>query len=81
MPTDACQHVPFAPPPRTNQQGYHNKPDETAKAFGLLDGRRFFRTGDLGTLTKEGFLTITGRLKELYKLVRWASVWTDVVCR
>jgi acyl-CoA synthetase (AMP-forming)/AMP-acid ligase II len=41
--------------------GYHNKPDETASA--LRDG--WYRTGDLARSDENGFLTITGRLKEL----------------
>lgn len=45
-------------------QGYHNLPDETAKAF-TDDG--WLRTGDKGALDSEGFLTITGRIKELFK--------------
>ena len=28
--------------------GYWNRPDETAQAFTEIDGKRFFRTGDLG---------------------------------
>ena len=45
--------------------GYHNLPDETAKVL-TKDGG--LRTGDLGRFDDEGFLHITGRLKELYKL-------------
>jgi long-chain acyl-CoA synthetase len=41
--------------------GYHNKPEETRKA---LDGG-WYRTGDLARSDENGFLTITGRLKEL----------------
>jgi acyl-CoA synthetase (AMP-forming)/AMP-acid ligase II len=41
--------------------GYHNKPDETAAA--LRDG--WYHTGDLAKSDENGFLTITGRLKEL----------------
>jgi acyl-CoA synthetase (AMP-forming)/AMP-acid ligase II len=41
--------------------GYHNKPEETATA--LKGG--WYRTGDLATADANGFLTITGRLKEL----------------
>jgi long-chain acyl-CoA synthetase len=44
--------------------GYHNRPEETAAAF-TEDG--FFRTGDKGSLDADGFLTITGRIKELFK--------------
>jgi long-chain acyl-CoA synthetase len=46
-------------------RGYHEAPDETAAAF---TGDGGLRTGDLGYLDKEGFLFVTGRIKEQYKL-------------
>ncbi len=46
-------------------QGYHNRDDETKKAI-MADGG--FRTGDMGRLDDDGFLYITGRIKEQYKL-------------
>ncbi len=49
-------------------QGYHGLPKETAEAFVERDGERGLRTGDLGYLDGEGFLHISGRLKEQYKL-------------
>jgi long-chain acyl-CoA synthetase len=46
-------------------QGYHNRPEDTRAVF-TPDGG--FRTGDLGYLDEEGYLCITGRIKEQYKL-------------
>jgi acyl-CoA synthetase (AMP-forming)/AMP-acid ligase II len=41
--------------------GYEANPEANAKAF----ARGWFRTGDQGVLDEEGYLRITGRLKEL----------------
>jgi long-chain acyl-CoA synthetase len=46
-------------------KGYHARPDENARAL-TPDGG--LRTGDLGHVDRDGFLFITGRLKEQYKL-------------
>lgn len=46
-------------------RGYFNRDEENAAVF---TEDRGFRTGDLGYLDDQGFLYITGRLKELYKL-------------
>lgn len=45
--------------------GYHNRKEENDAVF-TADGG--FRTGDMGRLDDEGFLFITGRIKEQYKL-------------
>jgi len=43
-------------------KGYLNLPDETAAVF---DEHGYFKTGDMGRLDDEGFLAITGRIKEM----------------
>jgi long-chain acyl-CoA synthetase len=45
--------------------GYHNRKEENDAVF-TKDGG--FRTGDMGYLDPHGFLYITGRIKEQYKL-------------
>lgn len=46
-------------------QGYHRRDDENKAVF---TEDRSFRTGDLGYVDGEGYLYITGRIKEQYKL-------------
>lgn len=46
-------------------QGYHNRDEENAAVF-TPDGG--FRTGDQGMIDPHGFVVITGRIKEQYKL-------------
>ena len=45
--------------------GYWKDPQKTAESFGMLDGKRFFRSGDLGTMDAEGFFFFTDRLKRM----------------
>jgi long-chain acyl-CoA synthetase len=45
--------------------GYHNRKEENDAVF-TADGG--FRTGDMGKIDDDGFLFITGRIKEQYKL-------------
>jgi non-ribosomal peptide synthetase component E (peptide arylation enzyme) len=42
--------------------GYYRNPEENAKAF---DEDGFFKTGDVATISDKGYITITGRLKEM----------------
>ena len=48
-----------------NFQGYWKRPDATAEAFMELDGKRFFRSGDLGRVDEQGYFFITDRLKRM----------------
>ncbi|WP_296901148.1 long-chain fatty acid--CoA ligase [Polaromonas sp.] len=48
-----------------NFQGYWKRPEATAAAFIELDGKRFFRSGDLGHVDEQGYFFITDRLKRM----------------
>lgn len=48
--------------------GYYKRPDADAEVLCEIDGKRAFRTGDMGRRGADGFIRITGRFKEQYKL-------------
>ncbi len=48
-----------------NFSGYWKQPEATAAAFIELDGKRFFRSGDLGHVDADGYFFITDRLKRM----------------
>jgi fatty-acyl-CoA synthase len=45
--------------------GYWKRPDATAAAFVERDGKRFFRSGDLGRVDEDGYFFMTDRLKRM----------------
>ncbi len=46
-------------------QGYWKRPDATADAFVEFEGKRFFRSGDMGRMDEDGYFFITDRLKRM----------------
>ena len=53
---------------------YWNQPEATAEVFVELDGKRFFRTGDLGYVDDEGYFFLVDRLKRMIN-VSGFKVW------
>lgn len=47
--------------------GYWNRPDDTARAFVTVDGRRHYQTGDRGRLDESGEFVFLGRLDRQIK--------------
>ncbi len=45
--------------------GYWNRPEENDAAFVDVDGKRFFRTGDLGRVDEDGYFFMVDRVKRM----------------
>ena len=46
-------------------QGYWNNPQATSDTFVDIDGKRFLRTGDIGTVDEDGYFFMVDRLKRM----------------
>jgi len=46
-------------------QGYWNKPDANAACFVQIEGKRFFRTGDLARVDDDGYFFMVDRIKRM----------------
>ncbi|HMY98129.1 MAG TPA: AMP-binding protein, partial [Burkholderiaceae bacterium] len=58
--------------------GYWKHPEATAAAFIEIEGRRYFRSGDLGRVDEEGYFFITDRLKRMINASGY-KVWPSEV--
>jgi fatty-acyl-CoA synthase len=59
-------------------KGYWRHPEATEAAFIEFEGKRFFRTGDLGRMDEEGYFFITDRLKRMINASGY-KVWPSEV--
>jgi fatty-acyl-CoA synthase len=59
-------------------KGYWGHPEATRAAFITIDGKSFFRTGDLGRRDDEGYFFITDRLKRMINASGF-KVWPSEV--
>jgi len=59
-------------------KGYWGHPQATKAAFIQIDGKSFFRTGDLGRRDEEGYFFITDRLKRMINASGY-KVWPSEV--
>lgn len=63
LPMDATGEVVISGPNVT--PGYEANEQANAKNFFEMEGKRWFRTGDQGAFDSDGYLNLTGRLKEI----------------
>ncbi|MCH6263991.1 long-chain fatty acid--CoA ligase [Neobacillus citreus] len=45
--------------------GYYNRDDENREAYLEIDGKRFFRTGDIGRFDEDGYFFMVDRVKRM----------------
>lgn len=58
--------------------GYHNRPEETAKALREIDGEQWLFTGDVARMDEDGFFYIVDRAKDMIVVSGFKVFSTEV---
>src|SRR5699024_11485015 len=59
-------------------KGYYNRPKETEESHMTIDGKSFFRTGDIVKMDEEGYFFLVDRLKRMINASGY-KVWPPEV--
>lgn len=58
---------------------YYHQPEMTESAFIVIDGKKYFNTGTMGTIDEEGYFKVTGRMSRFYIMSSLFKVYMDHV--
>ncbi|HLR91783.1 MAG TPA: long-chain fatty acid--CoA ligase, partial [Atopostipes sp.] len=59
-------------------EGYYNRPEDTESSHIVIDGKKFFRTGDISVVDEEGYFFLVDRLKRMINAAGY-KVWPTEV--
>lgn len=59
-------------------EGYYNRPEDTEASHIVIDGKKFFRTGDISVVDEEGYFFLVDRLKRMINAAGF-KVWPTEV--
>jgi len=64
---------------KTLMLGYYEDEEATNEAIEIIDGERWFHSGDIGYLDNEGFLYITGRCKNVIVTQNGKNIYPEEI--
>src|SRR5699024_9692454 len=65
-------------------KGYYNREEENKASHILIDGKQFFRTGDIVTMDEEGYCFMVDRVKRIIDVAGfkvWATEVESILCK